>query len=319
MWLLRSLRVAAILTPFVPASIGYLLCYIAGIAFFLLNRKARSNVLANLTQVEPSSGLIRRWITALRVCVTVVTNYYDLIRLRSIDRDTVLDHIDLRGIEHVEQARENGRGAIIVSGHIGNFSVMARLPAALGIHAALIAERVEPSPLYNYMTRLRSAMGIDVIPPGPGSIRQTINLLKHNGVLLLAADRDVTNQGRTVTLFGRETSLPPGPVILAMKTGAPLIPAFTVRTGTGQSLVSIGPQMRLRCSGNWTSDVEANMQMLATHLEQMIRRDPGQWAVLQRVWDPTSVYGRSEGFGSVDEMAAEPAESRQYSQSRRSA
>lgn len=304
MWLFRSLRSFARLVPFIPVSLGNLLCAFIGLVYFLFNVRARRNVLANLANVDPSRNWLWRQATAYRVCVTVVANYYDLLRFRSADHSDALDHINVEGLEHITRARKSGRGVIIVSGHIGNFSVMARLPAALGLPAALIAERVEPPVLYHYMARLRAAMGIEVIPPGPGSLRRVINLLNDNGILLLAADRDVTRHGHPVTLFQRRTSLPAGPVILAMKTGAALIPAHTLRTSSRDSAVVIEPAICLLNSGDWERDINANLELLARHLERMISADPAQWAVLQRVWPPTTSYGRSEGMGSADDTVS---------------
>jgi phosphatidylinositol dimannoside acyltransferase len=304
-WLLRTLRIVAILTPIVPATIGYGLCRILGILFFALNFRARRNVLANLRVVDPRPSWFARQVTAARVCITVVTNYYDLLRLRSVDRNAVLDHVEVEGLEHVHSALERGCGVIIVSGHMGNFSVMAKLPAVLGMRAALIAERVEPAEVYHYMARLRSAMGIEVIPPGPRALRRTLELLNGNGVLLLAADRDVTLRGSEVELFGRTTTLPTGPIALAMKTGAALIPAYTLRETSFHSRVVIEPPIELCNTGCREADLQHNHQLLAANLERMIAEDPGQWAVLQRVWPPTTRYGRSEGMGSADELLPE--------------
>jgi phosphatidylinositol dimannoside acyltransferase len=300
MWLLRLLKVAAILTPLVPARIGYAICQVIGAGFFLANRTARRNVVANLQHVIPDAGRFQLARTALQVCQTVVTNYYDLLRIRSIDRNRVREQVDIHGLEHLEHALSHKRGAIIVSGHIGNFSVMAKLPGALGLEAGLIAERVRPVELFNYMVRLRSAMGIEVIPPDAGSLRRIINLLNRNGILLLAADRDVTNQGWPVHLFGEETRLPTGPVVLAMRSGAALIPSATYRLPNGRSIVQLRQPIDLIETGDRDADTSANLNLVARELESMILADPGQWAVLQRIWAPRTSYGRSEGLGNVE-------------------
>jgi phosphatidylinositol dimannoside acyltransferase len=298
MWLLRSLKVAAVLTPLVPARVGYVVCWILATLFYLINRTARRNILENLQRVTPGAAPLTRLRTALRVCYTVVSNYYDLLRIRSVDRGRVAGNVEIKGLEHVQRALGYGRGVIIVSGHIGNFSVMAKLPASLGMKTAVVAERVEPPELFHYMARLRSAMDIQVIPPETGSLRRIVDLLNDNGVLLLAADRDVTNQGLPVTLFGEETRLPAGPVMLASRTGAALIPGFTNRRSDGISTVELRPPIELVNTANRSVDDLINIRQLARQLETMIAVDPGQWAVLQRIWPPQSTYGRSEGLGS---------------------
>ncbi len=309
MWLLRILKIAAVLTPFIPSRIGYLVCRILGLAYWLVNRRTRRNVASNLLMVAPDSGLFRRNILSARVSITVVTNYYDLLRMRSVDRTTILDLVELTGLENVERALEQGKGAIILSAHVGNFSVMARLPSALGYDAAIVAERIQPAELFNYMARLRSAMGIRVIPPDSSMLRNVTSLLKRNGILLLAGDRDVSGLGHRVRFFGRETTLPAGPIMLAMRTGAPVLPAVTLRNREHRSTVWIGPPICLTQTGDRERDLECNMITAVQQLERMISIDPGQWAVLQRVWPPTSHFGRSEGIGSADTPDATGLES----------
>jgi lauroyl/myristoyl acyltransferase len=304
MWLLRTLRFAAILTPLLPARIGYALCWTAGVTFYLLNFRARRNVLENLSHVAPRHTFVRRQILAARVCVTVVTNYYDLLRLRSVDRDEILELVEVDGLTHLDEALAHGKGVIIYSAHLGNFSVMARLPAALGYRATLVAEEVTPRELFNYMARLRSAMGIEVIPPGTTAIARILRLLRSNGILLVAGDRDITGTGLPVLLFGERTTLPFGPAHIAMRTGAELIPAYTVRITGNRSRVVLQKPVRMEVTGDWDRDLQRNVQRLADALEMMIQTDAGQWAVLQRVWPPTSRYGRSEGIGSVDKYLA---------------
>lgn len=305
MWLLRLLKIAAVLTPVVPAGIGYQICRLVGGIYYLVNRTVRENIDHNLRHVDPHAGALRRHVLAIRSCVTVVTNYYDLLRMRSVDRASILSAVEISGLEHIEHAHQRGRGVIILSAHVGNFSAVARLAAELGYHAALIAEKIEPPALFTYKARLRSAMGIDVIPPGASTVRRISRLLRSNGMLLVAGDRDVTGSGMPVRFFGAETSLPPGPVVLAMRTGAALVPAYTVRTTTNRSRVIIAPELSLACGGDWDDDLRANLNRMAAAMEPMIAADPGQWAVLQRVWPPTSQYGRSDGLGSADPFASE--------------
>ncbi|MFW6075757.1 MAG: lysophospholipid acyltransferase family protein [Chloroflexota bacterium] len=305
MWLLRLLKIAAVLTPIVPAPVGYLLCRLFGVLYYLGNKTVRASINHNLRHVVPHAGSWQRRILAARSCVTVVTNYYDLLRMRSVDRGSIQSSVEIAGLEHIERAQQRGRGVIILSAHVGNFSVVARLSTELGYTAALIAEKVEPPSLFSYKVRLRSAMGIEVIPPGASTVRRITRLLRSDGMLLVAGDRDVTGSGIPVRFFGTETPLPPGPIVLAMRTGAALVPAYTVRSASNRSRVVVGPELRLACTGDWEVDLRTNLQRMASAMEPMIAADPGQWAVLQRVWPPTSQYGRSDGLGSADPYADE--------------
>jgi lauroyl/myristoyl acyltransferase len=302
MWLLRALRVAAILTPLVPARVGYLLCRVIGVVYYVMNFRVRRNIVENLAHVMPHATWFKREFLSARACITVVTNYYDLLRLRSVDREQILDLVDLEGLEQVETALARGKGLIILSAHVGNFSVVARLPAALGYRSAIIAEEVRPAALFNYMARLRAAMGIEVIPPGREAVRRIFRLLRANGILLVAGDRDVAGQGMPVEFFGDETTLPFGPVLLAMRSGAPIVPAYTLRLGHRRSVVVLQEPLDLIRTGDWDADLRVNVQRMAAALERMILQDPGQWAVLQRVWSPRSTFVRGEGLGGISQV-----------------
>lgn len=311
MWLLRLIRVGAILVPIVPRRVGYGICRLIGLFFYVGNVRARRQVRDNLRRVESDAPWLQREIDTARVFITVVTNYYDLVRLRTLDPERLAELVDIEGWEHFEAARARGRGVIILSAHVGNFSVVASYPAALGYHSAIIAERVEPPALFRYMTGLRSSLGIEVIPPGSEAIRPIVRLLRGNDVLLVAGDRDVVGHGVKLEIFGEPAPLPIGPVLLAMRTGATLLPAYTHRTSSGRSVVKVLPPLNLVDSGDWDADLQMNLCRMACALEEMIRPDPGQWAVLQRIWEPVSHYFADHGSG----LGGIPIELRQTRQS----
>lgn len=300
MWTLRALRLASVVTPITPAWFGYGLCWIAA-AFFIINGHNRRQVIHNLRHVAPNKRWLAYQIDALKVFETVNANYYDLLRFRTVDRDRFNELMQVRGRENLDRALECGKGVIILTAHLGNYSVVGQYPGTIGIRSALIAERVQPSGLFNFMVRLRSASGIDILPPGPDAIPPILRLLRGNGVLMVAGDRDISHQGVEVDFFGEPASLPGGPALLAMRTGAALIPAYTIRTSRRKSIVFIEEPLTLIRTHDRDADLRHNIQLVARVLEKMIATDPTQWAVLQRVWGapPTRLQQRGEGLGSI--------------------
>jgi lauroyl/myristoyl acyltransferase len=301
MWSLRALRIGEFLTPILPARVSYGLCYLLAFVFCLFKVPTRRQVVDNLRHIEPGRSWLGYQIDAFKVFFTVNANYYDLLRMRIVDHDVMQDMLEVEGREHLDRALKAGKGAIILSAHLGNFSVVAKYPGMIGIRSAIIAERVQPAGLFNFMVRLRSAAGIDIFPPGREAIPPIIRLLRSNGVLLVAGDRDVSHQGIEVEFFGQPASLPAGPALLAMRTGAALIPAYTVRKSLRHSAVFIEPPLELVRSHGRDGDLRQNIQIIAHTLEKMIAHDPTQWGVLQRVWGapPTTIQQRGEGLGSV--------------------
>jgi phosphatidylinositol dimannoside acyltransferase len=301
MWTLRVLRIASVVTPISPAWFGYGVCRVIAFFFFFIKVPTRRQVIDNLRHVTPGKPWIAYQIAAYKVFETVNANYYDLLRFRTVDRDQFAELMDVQGRDNLDRALECGKGVIILAAHLGNYSVVGQYPATIGIRSAIIAERVQPPGLFNYMVRLRSAAGIDILPPGREAIPPILRLLRGNGVLMVAGDRDVSGQGVEVDFFGEPASLPAGPAILAMRTGAALIPTYTVRTSTRHSIVYIEEPLQLKRSHDREADLRHNVQIVARSLEKMIATDPTQWAVLQRVWGapPTTLQQRGEGLGSV--------------------
>lgn len=286
MWKLRAIRTGSLLVPIVPRRAGYWLCTLLGWLAYLINPRARRSVLQNLEQIEPRRLRLSRHRQALRVFSTVVTNYYDLVRLHTLDRAQFAADFEMLGEENIAAALSSRSGVIVIAAHVGNFNVVASYPAAAGIPAAVIAERVEPPELYRYVTRLRSSLGIEVISPGSESIRPILRHLRDNHIVIVACDRDVAGNGIEVDFFGAPARLPFGPVVLAMRTGASLLPVSTLRMNDRRSLIIVEPPLELRRSGDWNADLRTNMEQVAQSLEGMIKRDPGQWSVLQPIWNP---------------------------------
>jgi lauroyl/myristoyl acyltransferase len=239
MWLLWTMRAGALLTPIVPARAGYWICRTIGLLLYLLKLRTRRAVLDNLRHVAPQRSWLWRQRQAARVFITATMNYYDLVRLRSVDRDRLAELLEVHGWLHVEAALARGKGIIVLSAHLGNFSVVAQYPATLGLQAAVIAEQVQPPELFRYLARLRSAMGITVLPPGASSVLPILRLLRKNGILLVAGDRDVTGHSRRVRFFDAPAYLPVGPVVLQEMQDSYLDYAMSV-------IVSRSPARRAR-------------------------------------------------------------------------
>src|SRR6478672_6358157 len=117
------LVIASFLARFVPARLGYWLSSLAGGLVFYVTPSVRRAVMDNMRHVLPKSSAHQRRIIARRVIRNVLKNYYDLIRLQHMSAQQVEDNLILNGMEHLEQAMAAGKGAIIIGGHIGNFSI----------------------------------------------------------------------------------------------------------------------------------------------------------------------------------------------------
>ncbi|HEX7131019.1 MAG TPA: phosphatidylinositol mannoside acyltransferase [Iamia sp.] len=196
-----------------------------------------------------------------------------------LDRGTVVI-----GYEHIAAARAAGKGAIMALPHLGAWEWAAFwLKAVHGDPVTAVAEQIEPPELAEWFIGLRNQFGIEVVPMGPDAASACMRALKANRLLALPSDRDMTGTGVPVTFFGEETTLPGGPATLALRTGAPLIPVscyFDNDRHLGIALPPLDTERR----GKLREDVARVTQDLAHALEELVRRAPDQWHLLQPNW-----------------------------------
>jgi hypothetical protein len=142
---------------------------------------------------------------------------------------------------------------------------------------------------------------MQVITAGPGAAAACTRALASNHLLCLLCDRLVSGAaGVEVEFFGERTVLPAGPVTLALRTGATLLPcAVYFGQASNDHLGVIRPPLALTRQGRLRDDVQAWTQVLAGELEELIRRAPTQWHLMQPNWpgDRDGVLGLG-GWGS---------------------
>lgn len=304
------LRIASALSRFVPARVGYWLAALVGGLVFYLTPSVRKAVMDNMRHVLPDSTPHQRRNIARKVIRNQLKNYYDIVRLPHMKPEDVRRMIaSIEGMEHLEAAVKAGKGVLVTGGHIGNFSVVAQLAVVLGYKTAIVAEDIKPEKLYQYINDLRGHFGVEMIRVGSAQVRTIFKFLRAGGMLLLAGDRDVSDNGMPVRFFDATADLPSGPVVLSLRMKVPLLPCFTCRLPNNKSILTIYPPLEWEITGDNDRDVEVNMRKLVRVLEDLVRKAPDQWVVLQRVWDKD--YTGVEGGDSSPAAADTPPQTEQ--------
>jgi lauroyl/myristoyl acyltransferase len=123
-----------------------------------------------------------------------------------------------------------------------------------------------------------------VIPLGPSAGTDVLRAVRANEVVCLLADRDLTGDGVEVEFFGERTTLPGGPAMLALRGGAPLLPAGCYFREHGGHETHILPAVPVERAGRIRADVGRVTQDLAHRFEELIRMAPTHWHLLQPNW-----------------------------------
>ncbi len=191
------------------------------------------------------------------------------------------------GLEHYLNARKSGQGAIVVTGHIGPFEVSL---VALGerekrIH--VIYQRDARSGFDQLRSKLRKKLGVEeaAINDGWAIWGRLRDALVADELVVIQGDRVMPGQrGVPVPFLDGHVLLPTGPIKLAMATGSPIIPIFSVRTRVGHCRVIIHEPIHVpREPGPVNSDHPALLK-IASAIAGVVKDYPDQWAMYEKVW-----------------------------------
>ena len=228
---------------------------------------------------------------ALRRAVAQVFDSYtrygiESFRLPGLDPAEVDAGMSYEGWIHLEDALADGRGALLALPHLGGWEWAGFwLAEVQGRPVTVVVEPLEPPELFEWFTAFRRSLGMNVVPLGPAAGPAVLAALKRNEVVCLLSDRDIGGGGAEVEFFGERTTLPAGPAMLALRTGAPLLPAAVYFRGRrGHHGVLRPPIPVERTAGRLRDDVARVTQALAHELEILIRAAPEQWHLLQPNW-----------------------------------
>jgi phosphatidylinositol dimannoside acyltransferase len=210
----------------------------------------------------------------------------ETLRLPSLRPEQILAGARYEGYENLEAGRAAGRGTIFALPHLGGWEWCGTDLGLRGHPMHVVVERLEPVDVFEWFVSLRKQLGMHVIPTGAGAAAQCSQALAANGVLCLLADRVIGDASAVeVDFFGERSRLPAGPVTLALRTGAQLLPcAVYFGSGPDDHLGVIGSPVPLERRGRLRDDVAAGTQALAKEFETLIRRAPTQWHLMQPNW-----------------------------------
>jgi len=268
-----------LLRPWSIRAVGNLL----GDAFYVLSRRYRNVTLNNLRAAfadEKSESELRE--IARGVFRHFTRGALEFFYLLSLDRSRIEGMIDIEGREHIDAALAQGRGCILLTAHYGNWELLARKLVVLGYKVSVIARDSDDPGMTGITTRIRESGGYCVFDrdqPIIGAFRK----LKNNECLGILPDQNDA-EGIFVDFFGRPTATAVGPAMLALKSGAKIVPVFARRVDGGHYMARCYPAIEYVPAGNEKQDIPALTALVNKAIEREIRLNPSQWLWLHDRW-----------------------------------
>jgi len=210
----------------------------------------------------------------------------EFFRIPGMDLETYQKKVEAEGVDEALKVLEKNRGALLLLGHFGNWELMALMSKVIQKNILVIAKPIKNNPwLERWFIESREGIGLEVIPPKNATLKVIQALSQNKVVGILFDQRGKRSKGIWADFFGRKVPTTPGLAVMALKSGAPVLPVFMVRNGFQKHRLIVKKPLELIHTDDFNKDVEANTQLFNDTLESIIREYPDQWLWIHRRWE----------------------------------
>jgi Kdo2-lipid IVA lauroyltransferase/acyltransferase len=257
---------------------------VAEIAYFLDERHRRI-ALRNLAIAFPERREKAREKIAKAAFRQLGTVLAEFPFIPKLNRRNVEKFIWIEGVEHFHKAKEKGRGILFLTAHFGNWEWMAAsFPLLTGHSIAAVFRPIDNPFVGRLVERLRTCTGNQGISKEKAMAR-ILRVLKKGEAVGILLDQNVSwQEGVFVKFFGEWACTNEGLALLALKTGAAVVPGFNIRQPDGRYRVVFEPEISLIRTENKEHDLQANTELFTRVIERYVREYPDHWLWLHQRW-----------------------------------
>jgi lauroyl/myristoyl acyltransferase len=241
---------------------------------------------ANLARVVPDASE-QRLAELSRLGMRSYLRYWmESFRLPTLSDDAIRHAFQPRDVHHLTEAMADGKGAMLLLPHLANWDLAgAWVTTHLGIPFTTVAERLRPESLYDRFVAYRESLGMEVLPHSGGSAFGVLaRRLRAGGLVCLVADRDLSSSGLEVSFFGQQARMPAGPAMLALATGARMLPVTLWYDDSPVMRGRVHPPVEVPEEGSRREKAAVMTQAMADAFASGIAAHPEDWHMLQRLW-----------------------------------
>jgi Kdo2-lipid IVA lauroyltransferase/acyltransferase len=193
--------------------------------------------------------------------------------------------IRYEGLEHYLAARDEGKGVLILTGHLGAWELSSFYHSLMGYPMSVVIRRLDNPLVDNLVNRIRCLHGNRVLHKDDFA-RSLLASMRRGETVGILMDTNMTPpQGTFVDFFGYPACTGSGLARVALKTSARVLPGFLLwEESTQQYVLRFGAPLALACSDNTEADAVANTALFTKVIEDYIRQYPDQWLWVHRRW-----------------------------------
>ena len=253
--------------------------------FYHLSLKSRLIVLHNLLRSFPEKNtdeIIKIAKGVYRHFAIVAAEFFDLPQ---ITKENIHQWVDDRRYGKLSGGRcPKDKGVLSIVAHFGNWELMT-IAVPMYPKPMYIVYRPLDNPVIDNMVEYVRTMNGNVLIPKGGSGKRVMELLKENHMIGILSDQNVAAyEGVFVDFFGRPACTGVGLAVMAMRSGAPVVPAFMARQKSGRYKLIMKPAIEAVCTDDYEADLQVNTQRFTKIVEEIVREYPDQWFWFHQRW-----------------------------------
>ena len=252
------------------------------LAYVVLGRRRRT-ALQNLLQAFPDLPPAKR-----RSLARASFQHIGLVVLESLVSvrrpvAEIADGITVEGLSHLRETMDRYGRALLLTGHLGNWELLTLAPALVGYPLTVVARTLDWGTLNRWADGLRRKVGVDVVDKRD-AVRPVLAALRSGRMVGILLDQNASRrEGVFVPFFGRLASTSRAMALLALRTGTPIVPAFTSRVSPGRHVIEIHPAVPQPATADEAAIRELTGRCTAV-IEQAVRATPEQWLWMHDRW-----------------------------------
>lgn len=276
-----------ILTIYFAKAVGFLL--------YLLVPSLKKVALINLKQAFPKKSYKERKRIVLKSMQNMIVVFTEFIRTAHMSDKAILKRVTIENKykDIFDNLLKKEKGIIAITGHIGNWEYLSYYFAIKGYDPYLIMRGLDNRVLNNKLEELRNKRGA-VCVDRRGNLRLIFEALKNNSPVAFLCDQNYL-EGVFVDFFGAKAKTAAGPVVIAMKTGSPIIIVYDKSDGKGHHKIIISDVLEIEKKDTKEETIIYNTERFTKCLEKIIKENPDIWLWVHPRWN-TRPEGEAETF-----------------------
>jgi len=256
---------------------------LGNIAYFVV-RRHRKIALDSLSVAFPDKSFKEKKRIARSFFVFMAQGSFELLHL--LKKPAELIYTRIQGRKHLDKALEKKKGVVMLTAHLGNFPLMSLKLAKEGYPTNIVVRQMRDTSANDYFHKLREKAGVKTIfaLPRRECISGIIKALRSNEIVIMLMDLNFGSGGVWVKFFNKLAATPIGPIVLAARTDAAVVPAYIYREGKKKHCIRIFPQEELITDANKDKATLLNAIKFTRIIEDWIREYTWQWGWIHRRW-----------------------------------